>query len=126
MKDDGKVENNVRNLDKTLHKVNLYLELEKQTTLKSKTVRIDTVQDLKGFNSRSSATQATKGEEIVSLMSVVKKGLDLMGVDIVDLSTENETLRNKIVSYDENWFEDSKAKLLKQFLDDKRSNLFES
>ena len=48
-----------------------------------------------------------------------------MDDDIVDLSTENESLK-KIGSYDEKWFEKSKANLVKQIDDEKRSNLFMS
>ena len=36
-----------------------------------KTVRIDTVQDLKELNSQSLATQAKKGEQLVSLMPAI-------------------------------------------------------
>ena len=46
-----------------------------------------------------------------------------MGADIVDFSTKKESLDNKIGSQDENWTEESKAQLLKQFDDDKRPNL---
>ena len=49
-----------------------------------------------------------------------------MGDDIVDLTTENEILKNKNGSYDEKWLEESKAKLLKQIDDDKRANLIMS
>ena len=47
-----------------------------------------------------------------------------MGDDIVKLSTENESLKNKIDSYDEKWFGETKAKLLKQFNYEKRAHLF--
>ena len=46
-----------------------------------------------------------------------------MGDGIIDLSAENETLKNQIGEYDENWLAKSKAKLLKQMDDDKRANL---
>ena len=46
-----------------------------------------------------------------------------MGDDIVELSTENESFKNKIGSYDGKWLEKSKSKLLKQFNDEKRANL---
>ena len=46
-----------------------------------------------------------------------------MGDDIVDLSTENDALKNKIGSYDEKWLEESKTKLVKQIDDEKRANL---
>ena len=46
-----------------------------------------------------------------------------MGDDIVELSTENESLKNKMGSDDEKCLEESKAKLLKQIDDEKRANL---
>ena len=61
-----------------------------------KTLRNDTVQDLKEFNSQSLSTRAKKGEQLVSMMPAIKKAFDLLGDDIVDLSTENETLKNQI------------------------------
>ena len=91
-----------------------------------KTVRNDTIQDLKEFNSQSLATQAKKGEQLVSMMPAIKKAFDLMGDEIVDLSTENDALKSKIGSYDEKWLEESKAKLLKQIDDEKRANLIMS
>ena len=41
-----------------------------------KTVRTDTVQDLKEFNNQSSATQAKKGEKLNSIMPAVKKAFN--------------------------------------------------
>ena len=49
-----------------------------------------------------------------------------MGDDIADLSTGNESLKNKVSSYDEKWFEEPKAKLSKQLDDEKRANLIMS
>ena len=46
-----------------------------------------------------------------------------MGVDMVEISTENEALKNKIGSYVEKWLEESKTKLLKDIGDEKRANL---
>ena len=46
--------------------------------------------------------------------------------EIVDLSTENETLKNQIGEYDQKWLEESKAKLLKNINDEKRANLIMS
>ena len=43
-----------------------------------------------------------------------------MGDDIVEFSTENESLKNKIDSYDEKWWEESEAKPSKPFDDEKR------
>ena len=52
------------------------------------TVKSNTVQFLKDFNSQSLATQARKGEQLVSMMPAVQKAFDLMSDDIVDLSTK--------------------------------------
>ena len=38
--------------------------------------------------------------------------------DIVELHTENESLKNKIGSYDEKWLEETKARLLQQIDDE--------
>ena len=91
-----------------------------------KTVRNDTIEHLKEFNSQSLTTQAKKGEQLVSMMPAIKKAFNLLGDDIVELSTENVALKNKIGSYDEKWLEESKAKLLKQIDDEKRANLIMS
>ena len=45
-----------------------------------------------------------------------------MADDIVELSAEDESLGNKIGSYDQKWSEESKANLLKQIHDGKRAN----
>ena len=57
------------------------------------------------------------------MMPAIKKAFILLGDDIVDLSAENDTLKNKIGDYDEKWLEESKAKLLKDIDDEKRANL---
>ena len=88
-----------------------------------KTVRNDTIQDLKDFNQQSLTTQTKKGEQLVSLMPAIKKAFHLLGGDIVDLSTENDTLKSKIGDYVEKWLQESKAKLLKDINDEKRANL---
>ena len=91
-----------------------------------KTVRNDTIQDLKDFNSQSLSTQAKKGEQLVSMMPSLKKASSLMGDDIVDLSVVNESLKNQIGVYDEKWLQGSEATLLKETDDEKRANLFMS
>ena len=78
------------------------------------------------FNNQSLATQAKKEEQLVSMMPTINKALDLMGDDIVELSTENDALKNKIGSYDQQWSKGSKAKLLKQIDDEKKANLIMS
>ena len=62
------------------------------------TVKSNTVQDLTDFILQSLATQPKKGEQLVSMMPNFKKAFDLLGDDIVNLSTKNESLRSKIGS----------------------------
>ena len=95
------------------------MELAIQSISIDKTVRNDTVQDLKEFNSQSLSSEAKKGEQLTSMMPAIKKVFNLLGDNIVDLHTGNETLKNKIGSYDEKWLEGSKTKLLKQIDDGK-------
>ena len=57
------------------------------------------------------------------MMPAIRKAFNLLGDDIVELSTENDVLKNKIGSYDEKWIEESKNKMLKQIDDEKRANL---
>ena len=91
-----------------------------------KTVRNDTIEELKEVNSQSLTTQSKKGEQLVSLMPAIKKAFNLLGDDIVELSTENDALKTKIGSYDKKWLEVSKNKVLKQIDDEKRANLIMS
>ena len=53
------------------------------------------MQDLKEFNSQSLATQAKKDEKLVSMMPAIKKAFNLMGDEIIEISTETENLRAK-------------------------------
>ena len=99
------------------------MELAMELSSTDKTVRNDTIQDLKEFNSQSLSTRAAKGEQLVSMMPAIKKAFNLLGDDIVDLSTENDALKNKIGDYDEKWLQESKEKLLKYIDDEKRANL---
>ena len=102
------------------------MELAMQIISNDKTVRNDTIQDLKEFNSQSLSTQAKKGEQLVSMMPAIKKAFNILGDDIVELSTENDALKDKIGSYDEKWLEESENKMLKQIDDEKRANLIMS
>ena len=54
---------------------------------------------------------------------VDKKAFELIGDDAVEMSTGNESLKNKIGSYDEGWLKGSKAKLSKK-IDDEKKNKF--
>ena len=89
-------------------------------------VRNDTIQDLKEFNQQSLTTQAKKGEQLVSMMPAIKKAFNLLGDDIVELSVENESLKNQIGEYDDKWLQEWKVKLLKEIDDEKRANLIMS
>ena len=60
------------------------------------------------------------------MIPAFKKAFDLLGDNIVDFSTENDALKNKIGSYDEKWLEESKAKLLKKIANEKRANFIMS
>ena len=90
------------------------------------TVRKNTVEDLKEFNQQSLSTQGKKGEQLVSMMPAIKKAFNLLGDDIIELSVENDALKNQIGIYDQKWLEESKAKLLKDINDEKRANLIMS
>ena len=83
----------------------------------------NTIQDLKEFNNQSLSTQAKKGEQLVSMMPAIKKAFNLLGDDIIELSVENESLKNQIGEYDEKWLQESKIRLLKEIDDEKRANL---
>ena len=102
------------------------MEVAIQLISNDKTVRNDTVQDLKEFNQQSLTTQAKKGEQLVSMMPAIKKAFHLLGDDIIELHTENEALKNQIGDYDQKWLEESKTKLLQQIDDEKRANLLMS
>ena len=89
----------------------------------AKTVRSSTVQDLKKFNSQYLTTQVKKRKQIDSMIPAIKKAFNFLGDDIVELTTQNESLKNKMGSYDEKRVQESKANLLKQKDDEKRANL---
>ena len=102
------------------------MELAIQLISSDQTVRDNNIEDLNDFNSQSLSTRAKKGEQLVSMMPAIKKAFNLLGNDIVDLSTENDALKEKIGDYDERWLQESKEKLLKDIDDEKRANLIMS
>ena len=102
------------------------MELAMQLISNDKTVRNDTIQDLKEFNQQSLSTQAKKGEQLTAMMPAIKKAFNVLGDDIIELSTENDVLKNQIGEYDQKWLEESKAKLLKDIDDKKRADLIMS
>ena len=102
------------------------MDLAIQISSTDKTVRNNIIEDLKEFNTQSLNTQAKKGEQLVAMMPAIKKAFNLLGDDIVELSAENDTLKNKIGDYDEKWLEESKNKMLKEIDNEKRANLIMS
>ena len=72
-----------------------------QNISNGKTVRSNTVQDIKELNSQSLSTHARKGEQLVSVMPAFKKAFNLLGDHMIELSTENKALKNKIGDFDE-------------------------
>ena len=102
------------------------MELAVQIISSDQTVRNDTIEDLKEFNQQSLTTQAKKSEQLVSMMPAIKKAFNLLGDDIIELSVEIDALKNQIGNYDQKWLEVSKAKLLKDIIDEKRANLIMS
>ena len=102
------------------------MELAMQLISTDQTVRDNTIQDLKDFNQQSLSTQAKKGEQLTNMMPAIKKAFNLLGDDIIELSTENDVLKNQIGEYDQKWLEESKTKLLKDINDKKRADLIMS
>ena len=97
-----------------------------QISSTDKTVRNNIIEDLKEFNTQSLNTEAKKGEQLVAMMPAIEKAFNLLGDDIVELSTENDALKNKIGDFDEKWLEESKNKMLKEIDDEKRANIIMS
>ena len=97
-----------------------------QISSTDKTVRNNIIEDLKEFTTQSLNTQAKKREQLVAMMPAIKKAINLLGDDIVELSTENDAVKNQIGDYDEKWLEESKNKMLKEIDDEKRANLIMS
>ena len=117
---------NDKYFDENLHNNNHYMGFAMYITSDGKTVESNAIQDLKEFNSQPLSTQTRKGGPLVSILPAIEKTFDLKGDDLVELSTENKSLKNQIGSHDEKLFEESKAEQLKQIDDDKRANSFMS
>ena len=64
-----------------------------QIISQNKTVRIDTVQNLKEFNAESLSTKTKMGEQLLSMMPAIKKALNLLIHDIVDLHTQKRSFK---------------------------------
>ena len=116
------IEINDQYLDEILDNNDIQMDLAMQIISTDKIVRSDPKQDLKEFNNQSLATQAKKGEQLVSMMTGIKKTFKVLSNDIVELTTETDALKKNRVYY-EKWLEESKARLLQQIDDEKRANL---
>ena len=102
------------------------MDLPIQLISTDQTIRHNTMEDLKYFNQQSFSTQAKKGEQLTAMMPAIRKAFNVLGDDIIELSTENDVLKNQIGEYDQKWLEESKSKLLKDINDGKRANLIMS
>ena len=102
------------------------MDLAIQLISSDQMVRNDTIQDLKEFNQQSLATRSKRGEELTSMMPAIKKAFNILGDDIIELSTENDVLKNQIGDYNQKWLDESKVKLLKDIIDEKRANIIMS
>ena len=79
-----------------------------QLSSNDNTVRNDTIQDLKEFNQQSLSTQAKKGEQLTAMMPAIKKAFNVLGDDIIELSTENDVLKIRLVNMTRNGFRNQK------------------
>ena len=102
------------------------MDLAMQIFSSDKTVTSDTKEGLKEFNSQSSTTQAKKRKKLVSMMPTIKRAFNLLGDHIVEIHTQNESLKNEKGSYEEEWLEVSETKPLKHFDDERRAKLIMS
>ena len=88
LKGGANVEINEKFLDEIVHSSYLKMDLAIQKIANDKTVRSETVQALKDFNTHFLTTLATKGEHLVSLMPAIRKTFNLMSADKAELHTE--------------------------------------
>ena len=91
------------------------MELAMQLISSDQSVRSDTMQDLKDFNQQSLSTQAKKGEQLTAMMPAIKKAFNVLGADIIELSTENDVLENQIGEYDQKMVRRVKSKAIKTY-----------
>ena len=91
------------------------MELAMQIISDDKTVRNNTIIYLKDFNQPSLTTQAKKREQVVSMMAAIKEAFNIIGDDIVELSVENEFLKNQIGDYDEKRASRIKSKAIERY-----------
>ena len=71
------------------------MEVARNFISNDRTVRSITVKNLQDFISQSLVTRAKKGEQLVSMMPAIEKAFDILGDDIVELSSEKESLKKR-------------------------------
>ena len=59
-------------------------------------------------------------------MPAIKTAFNMLGDDIIELSVENNALKNQISDFDQKWLQESKAKRLKDINNEKRAILIMS
>ena len=102
------------------------MDLAIQLISTDQTVGDDTIHFLRDFNQQSLSAQAKKGEQLTLLMPATRKAFNVLGDDKIELSVENDALKNQKGNNDQKWLEESKAKLLKDIIDEKRANIIMS
>ena len=105
----GNFETNDQCSDEVFHENDMKMDLAMQIISNDKTVKSDTIQDLKEFNQQSLTTQAKRGEQLVSMMPAIIKAFIFLGDDIVELSKKNDVLKNKIGDFDKNGYKNLKT-----------------
>ena len=73
------IEINEKQFDEFLHNKNFQMELAMQLISSGQTIRNDTEQVSKDFNSQSLATQTKIGQRVVSMIPAIKKAFNLKG-----------------------------------------------
>ena len=102
-----------------------YMELAKQSVPSNKTVREETIQDIKDLKSKSNLTQAKRGKELVAMMPAVENFSNLLGDDI----TKSiywiffEKIKWMNLKTDENWLEETKIERMEIKIDKELSIL---
>ena len=73
LKSGANIEINEKHLDEIIHNNYLQMDIAIQVISNAKRVRSDTLHDLKEFNNQSLATEAKKGEQLVSMTPATRK-----------------------------------------------------
>ena len=80
-----------------------------------------TIQESKDFNTQPSATQTIKGKQLVAMMTAIEKVFKFLGDDLVELSTESKSMKNKVIETVW-WWEKSKLNYGKNAKTNEKNN----